>query len=303
MELKSKLLRWLHRGSDPGWGKSTSDLDLTAVARTVDRLGLLFGPGRYFELDVAGWENIPPPPVLLVSNHSGGTTIPDVWGLMAAWYRRFGRSRPAHVLAHEMVFSNRYTGRYFARRGVLRASRLAALAALEDRRRDVIVMPGGDLDTWRPYRERYQVRFHGRTGYAWVALKAGVPIVPVAHAGAHETLLVLTNGQRIAKAIGLQALTRSEIFPVHLSLPWGLGIGPWPHLPTPAVLRYRFGRAISPPARDPAREPDEADVRALDEETRGQVQELLDKLRLDEEARARGSRAGRALDRLRRLVQ
>ncbi|HRG98734.1 MAG TPA: hypothetical protein PLR99_20925, partial [Polyangiaceae bacterium] len=73
------------------------------------------------------------------------------------------------------------------------------------------------------------------------ALEARVPIVPVAHAGAHETLRVLTDGHRFARAVGLQRFARAEIFPVHLSLPWGLAIGPWPHIPLPTTLRYRFG--------------------------------------------------------------
>ena len=43
-------------------------------------------------------------------------------------------------------------------------------------------MPGGDRDTWRPYSKRYDVCFAGRKGYARLAIKAGVPIVPIANA-------------------------------------------------------------------------------------------------------------------------
>ena len=44
--------------------------------------------------------------------------------------------------------------------------------------RDLLVMPGGEQDTWRPYHKRYAVNFAGRTGYARLALTWGVPIVP-----------------------------------------------------------------------------------------------------------------------------
>src|SRR5262249_11553130 len=135
-------------------------------------------------------------------------------------------------------------------------------------------------DTWRPYSKRYDVCFGGRTGYARLAIQAGVPIVPVANAGAHETLIVLTDGQPIAKAIGLHALARSDIFPIHLSLPWGLAVGPWPHLPTPVTLRYRVGEAIPPPVRvEPDETPPEEAVRAFDAEVRASVQKLLDELK------------------------
>src|ERR1700749_1055823 len=121
-----------------------------------------------------------------------------------------------------------------------------------------MVMPGGDLDTWRPYSQRYRVRFSGRTGYARTALRAGVPIVPMANAGAHETLIVLSDGRRLAKALHLQELARASIWPVHLSLPWGLAIGPWPHIPVAALPRYRIGPAVPPPAQGgPGDEPRE----------------------------------------------
>jgi 1-acyl-sn-glycerol-3-phosphate acyltransferase len=220
---------------------------------------------------------------MVVSNHSGGTSIPDVWGFMFAWYAHFGFARPIHPLAHEIILSTRLSGRYFSQRGVLRADKKLALEVLRDWRRDLMVMPGGDLDTWRPYSKRYEVRFGGRVGYARTALRACVPIVPVANAGAHQTLIVLTDGQRIARALRLPELFRASIFPIHLSLPWGLGIGPWPHLPTPVRLRYRIGKPISPPdgwkAGD---EPSDELVAEHDRKCREAVQGLLDELKQDQ---------------------
>lgn len=280
---QGRLTQWLGaRGHK--WGTDPAELDLSLVERTVARAGKLFGEGRYFGLDVQGMENIPEPPVMIVSNHSGGTTIPDVWGFGVAWYNHFGTSRPIHPLAHEIILSTRLTGKFFGRHGVLRASRTIGAEVLTEFKRDLMVMPGGDRDTWRPYSKRYQVCFAGRTGYARLALKTGVPIVPVANAGAHETLIVLTDGQRMAKRLGLHKLARASIFPVHLSFPWGLTIGPWPHLPTPVTLRYRIGKPIDPPADYvPGTEPTDEQVKAHDDKVRAAVQTLLNQLKREDQ--------------------
>lgn len=281
-ERRGWLLNQIHGATKLPWGRDALEFDPAATQQTVDRVGRLFGPGRYFGLEVEGegFDNVPQGPTMVVSNHSGGTTIPDVWGFLIAWYRHFGVKRPIHPMAHEIILSNRFTGVYFAKRGVLRGGRNIALRTLRDARHDLMVMPGGDRDTWRPYTKRYEVCFGGRSGYARLAILAGVPIVPVANAGAHETLIVLTDGRPFAKAIGLHRFARAEIFPVHLSLPWGLAVGPWPHLPTPVTLRYRIGAPIAPPEHlDPEREPDEEMVRAYDAQVQAAVQKLLDELK------------------------
>jgi 1-acyl-sn-glycerol-3-phosphate acyltransferase len=277
---QSHILDWLHKSQQVAWGADPGAYDPEAVRRTLPGVKKLFGPGRYFGVDVRGWQHVPEAPCMIVSNHSGGTTIPDVWGFVSAWYQNYGVHRPLHPLAHEIILSTRLTGEYFARRGVLRGNREVALAVLRDFKRDLMVMPGGDLDTWRPYSQRYQVRFGGRTGYARLALQTGVPIVPVAHAGAHETLIVLSDGRRLARAVGLQRIARASIWPVHLSLPWGLAIGPWPHIPTPARFRYRIGAPVAPPVvLAPGEEPKEEEVRAYDHAVQSAVQALLDELK------------------------
>jgi 1-acyl-sn-glycerol-3-phosphate acyltransferase len=270
------LAQRLHHERHAAWGADPGVLDSGAIERTLDRMAFLFGERRYFRLDVRGFENVPPAPAMLVSNHSGGTSIPDVWGFGFAWYTHFGVGRPIHPMAHELLLATRATGQYFAKRGVLRASHDAAKSALLEFRRDVLVMPGGELDTWRPFHRRYSVEFGGRTGYARLALATGVPIVPVAHAGAHDTLMVVTDGRFIANAFGLQKIARARVWPVHLSLPWGLAVGPWPHLPLPTELRYRIGKPIPPLSGN--RRPTEADVVELDERVRGSIQSMLDEL-------------------------
>jgi 1-acyl-sn-glycerol-3-phosphate acyltransferase len=276
---KCRILRWLNGAAGVPWGANPDDYDPVAIDETLGTVGELFSDEsqsrRYFPLEVEGLARIPRPPVMVVSNHSGGTSIPDVWGFLVAWYRRFGSVRPIHPLAHEMIVSTRLTGPYCARRGILRATRDLALAALR-RCHDIMVMPGGDRDVWRPWRDRYRIEFGGRTGYARTALEAGVPVIPVAHAGAHNSFMVLSDGRWLARLLNLEQIARASVWPVHLSLPWGLGIGPLPHIPLPVRLRYRIGEPIEPQRCGTS--PTDAQVRALDEQVRGTIQSMLDGL-------------------------
>ena len=213
---------------------------------------------------------------------------------MAAWYREHGTDRPLHGLAHEMVFSTARTGRFFAQRGILRATRTMARTILSEHCRDLLVMPGGDLDTWRPFSERWSVDFHGRKGYARISLETGAPVVPIAHAGAHHTLIVLDDGRRLAELLRLPELFRAHIFPIHLSLPYGLAIGPLPHLPPPTALRYRVAPPVHPEPLAPGAEPTQAQIDRLDLLVRTQLQHELNALRETSEA---------VLDRIDAVVQ
>ena len=102
-EKEGRLLRFLHRKEAVAWGSDPGDFQADLVTATLRKVGRFFGPGRYFRLDVKGWENVPETTSMIVSNHSGGTTIPDVWGFLSAWYSRFGVDRPIHPMAHEII--------------------------------------------------------------------------------------------------------------------------------------------------------------------------------------------------------
>ena len=258
------------------WGTHVRGFDPAFTDKVRQQAGKVFGRGKYLDLSVRGLELIPTSqPVMLVSNHSGGTSTPDVWGLAVAWYEHFGTARPLHILAHDLLFALPQTGHFFERMGVLRASTQVARDVLASGR-DVLIYPGGDAEVWRPYSQRYDVNFSGRTGYARLALEMNAPIVPVAHAGSHETLRVLTSGKWLAQKLGLHRFARAEVWPIHLSIPWGLGFGPLPHIPWPARFRYILGDPIPLPlsATDP--------VAALDRKVRGAVQAQLEVLHQDE---------------------
>lgn len=255
------------------FGEDPRRWDPQVIGRLEATVGRLFGQGRYFDTRIQGLDDLPAGPVMLVMNHSGGTLIPDVWGFGLLWFRHFGGRRPLHILGHELLFTTPPSGRFFEACGVLRATPGAAQRVLTEHHRDVLVLPGGDLEAWKPWSLRNVVHFGGRSGYARTAIRAQVPIVPVAHVGAHETLLVLRSGRRIARWLGLHKVARAEIWPLHLSLPWGLALGPLPHLPVPARFDYLVGAAIAP-----AREETAEAVRDLDGRVRGALQAQLNEL-------------------------
>ena len=66
--------------------------------------------------------------------------------------------------------------------------------------------------------------------------------MPIVTAGAGESLLVLTDGERLARALHLDKLLRVKALPTSISLPWGFNVGAvgmLPYLPLPTKLQTR----------------------------------------------------------------
>ena len=113
-----------------------------------------------------------------------------------------------------------------------------------------MVFPGSDLDTFRPFRDRNKIVLGGRKGFLRLALREGVPIVPVVTAGTHEQFVVLARGDRLAKLVHAHAWARTEVMPLVLALPWGVTSGFVPYLPLPAQTTVAFLPAMRWPACD-----------------------------------------------------
>lgn len=191
----------------------------------------------YFRAEVTGFDRVPEGPVLFVGNHSGGNMTPDSMVFMLAFNTYFGVERPVYALAHSLVTSWPVLGRLAKRWGIVTAGPKAARAALE-RGASVLVYPGGDVDTHRPWTARHEIRFDGRKGFLRIARDAGVPIVPVVSVGGQDTYLPLTDGRKMAKLLRLDKMARLKVLPVSVALPWGLNVGDFlGHVPLPAKIR------------------------------------------------------------------
>ena len=202
---------------------------------------------RYFRVDVRGLDNLPDRPFVGAGNHSGGVLIPDTLVWLSAYHSEH-RKTPLLTLAHDAMFSvyPAALSRWAARFGAIRADRTLALEGLR-RGCAVQVYPGGDHDACRSFFRRHEIVFAGRKGYVELAQQAGVPIVPVASTGGHETLVVLSEGRNLARWLGLDRSRRLVAFPVTLSVPWGLWVGPLPgYIPLPARIEIEVLPAIDP---------------------------------------------------------
>lgn len=233
---------------------------------------------HYFRLEVGGAEHVPASgPAMLVGNHNGGTLPIDVFFTMDAVFRRFGHDRIVHPLTHDGVLFHDTIRRYARALGVLRASSAAANKVLEAGRL-VLVYPGSDIDASRAFTERHRIELAGRKGFLRVALRHRAPIIPVVSVGTHEQLIILTRGERIARALRLHKLIRTDTFPISLSVPWGLNLALLPYLPLPAQTSVLFGPPISWPALGPEHADDPEVLERCYAEVSSKMQALLDTL-------------------------
>lgn len=193
----------------------------------------------WFRMEMDGWENVPDTPVLLVGIHSGAPFVWDAWTVGVQWWRRFGQQRPLHGTAHDALMAIPVIGRYFRAMGVLPAAPDSIATALAEGR-DVALWPGGEVDSLRPWTERDQANLAGRKGFVKMAIRAGVPIVPIATVGGADAMPVLFRGDRLSRALRLDRVLRLKVFPLAVSLPWGIAPAALPQLPLPAKIRTRL---------------------------------------------------------------
>jgi 1-acyl-sn-glycerol-3-phosphate acyltransferase len=230
----------------------------------------------WFRMEVDGWEKIPPPPALFVGVHAGAPFVWDAWTVGIQWWRRFGSERILHGTAHDALMAAPLIGDYFRKMGVLPAAPDSISAALAAGR-DVALWPGGDRDSLRKWTQRDEAVLAGRTGFVKMAIRAGVPIVPIATVGGPDSMPVLLSGRRVAKALRLDKMANLKVFPVALQAPWGISPAMLPEIPLPTKIRTAFQDPIELDS-DPERADDPVYVDAMYEEVRASIQDGIDRL-------------------------
>jgi 1-acyl-sn-glycerol-3-phosphate acyltransferase len=191
---------------------------------------------RFFDPEVRGLGRLPEGAALLVANHNGGVIMPDVFILGDALFSELGSRACPYALAHDLAFAWAPLRETLEKLGAVRASPESAHLLFATGHK-ALVYPGGDREVMRPYRHRHRIVFGPRRGYVRMALREGVPIVPVVTAGAHEAFMVLDDGGRVARAIEANRWARVNVFPTVLSVPWGLTVGlPPPYVPVPTRI-------------------------------------------------------------------
>ncbi|MFC0082024.1 lysophospholipid acyltransferase family protein [Aciditerrimonas ferrireducens] len=176
------------------WGRSER---VRQVART------LFAPlyRHWFRVEWEGLEKVPRRGgALLVANHAGA--IPsDAPVIMHGIEEELGR--PVYGMADFFFRQVPWVGTLWSRAGGLPAHPENALRLLRDEQQLALVFPEGTKGPSKTFTDRYQLRRFGRGGFVEIAMRAGVPVVPIAVVGAEESMPILFRLPTLAKALGL----------------------------------------------------------------------------------------------------
>jgi 1-acyl-sn-glycerol-3-phosphate acyltransferase len=176
------------------WGRSEH---MRQIARR------LYGPvyHRWFRVQWEGLEKIPRQGgALLVANHAGA--IPsDAPVIMHGIEEELGR--PVYGLADYFFRATPWLGTMWERVGGVPAHPDNALRLLRDQGDLCLVFPEGTKGPSKTYADRYRLRRFGRGGFVEIAMRAGVPVVPIAVVGAEESMPILFRLPTVARILGV----------------------------------------------------------------------------------------------------
>lgn len=176
------------------WGRSERT---RALARAI------YEPiySKWFRTEWDGLEKIPDEGgALLVANHAGA--IPsDAPVIMHGIEKELGR--PLYGLADYFFRTVPVVGTLWARAGGVSARPANAYRLLKEQRQLALVFPEGTKGPSKSYTDRYQLRRFGRGGFVEIAMRAGVPVIPIAVVGSEEAMPVVFRLPTLAKALGV----------------------------------------------------------------------------------------------------
>jgi 1-acyl-sn-glycerol-3-phosphate acyltransferase len=251
-----------HRALDD-WGRSERVFGL--VEQVLD-----FYYRYWFRVEQEGIENVPSEGgALLVSNHSGALP-PDAPMIMQAVRHEHAEPRPVYMLGEHWFKGYPGVGMLANKIGLVAAHPANAQRLLRDEQRLALVFPEGQKGSRKLYWQRYKLRRFGRGGFVRTAMRAGVPIVPVAVMGAEEAMPIFAHVPL------LQRLTGLIYFPINHAFPhFGLAAGV---MYMPAKFKIRFLEPVDLTRYAPEDADDVALVGSIAEEIRGRIQAELDSL-------------------------
>jgi 1-acyl-sn-glycerol-3-phosphate acyltransferase len=155
---------------------------------------------RWFRAEWEGLEKIPTDGgALLVANHAGAIPA-DAPVIMHGIETELGR--PVYGLADNYFRSMPFVGTMWSRVGGLSAHPDNAYRLLREQHQLTLVFPEGTKGTGKRFTERYQLRRFGRGGFVEIAMRAGVPVVPIAVVGSEEAMPILGHIPGVARMVG-----------------------------------------------------------------------------------------------------
>jgi 1-acyl-sn-glycerol-3-phosphate acyltransferase len=222
---------------------------------------------RYWRVTSIGIENIPAAgPALLVANHSG--TLP--WD---AVMMKFGvlEEHPAHrhvrLLAADLAITVPFISHIARKSGNTVAIDDDALRLL--RAGELVgVFPEGYKGIGKHYSQRYRLQRFGRGGFMEIALRAQVPVIPVAIVGAEEIYPLIGNIRPLARMLGFPYFPVTPFFPA---------LGPLGALPLPSKWVIEYGDPISMDSYGDDAHEDAMLVFDLTDQVRDVIQQMLNR--------------------------
>ncbi len=174
------------------WGRSERTRALTRT---------LYEPiySKWFRTEWEGLEKVPTDGgALLVANHAGA--IPsDAPVIMHGIEKEL--ERPVYGMADYFFRTVPVVGTLWARAGGVSARPANAYRLLKEQQQLALVFPEGTKGPSKSFTDRYQLRRFGRGGFVEIAMRAGVPVVPIAVVGSEEAMPIVLRLPSVAKAL------------------------------------------------------------------------------------------------------
>ena len=185
------------------WGRSERT---RAIIRT------LYEPvySKWFRVEWQDFDRIPTEGgALMVANHAGALPS-DAPVIMHGVESRL--HRPIYGMADYFFRTVPFIGTMWSRTGGVAARPENAVRLLRDQGHLALVFPEGSKGPAKSFTDRYRLRRFGRGGFVEIAMRAGVPVIPLAVVGSEEAMPVLFRLPALAKLLG------TPYFPVTANL-------------------------------------------------------------------------------------
>ncbi|MGH2693850.1 MAG: 1-acyl-sn-glycerol-3-phosphate acyltransferase [Actinomycetota bacterium] len=220
---------------------------------------------RYFRVRTLGIDRVPNEgPALVIPNHSGAVAL-DSLVLQAALALEHPNKRPLRNVGADLVFRLPFVGPMARKIGTVLACDEDTFELL--RRGELVgVFPEGFKGVGKGWRDRYKLQRFGRGGFIEVALRARVPIIPVAIVGAEEAYPMIADIKPLARLIG------APYFPVTPTFPL---LGPFGAIPLPSRWVIEFGDPIPMDGYPEDAADDKMLVFELADEIRDRIQQMI----------------------------
>lgn len=216
---------------------------------------------RYHRFETRGMERIPRAGRLLIVSTHSAITYELLLGMCAIYE---STHRVVRALGDHFWFRVPYVGSFLSKVGVVPGDPRLARYLLE--RDEVVgVGPGGMWEALKPSRERFQIRWGGRRGFARLALETNTPIILAACPAADLALTVYAS-----------RMTDLVYKRFRLPLPLMRGLGPT-LMPRPVKLTAHFSELLPVSAElNAGTPPTEEEVTALADSVALRMRRLID---------------------------